>query len=139
MSAHSDARPVQRESFWLGMGVSAALRNRIAQNGGRLRNNLSQAQQIECAARSSVSAVPALGFVLKRGKNPKKIGKNRKNLWKQGFLLLTKLRKSRKVNGGGFSQTRINTGLPSCKWNAERKTLRRRDGFVRLALTKQEE
>lgn len=62
-------------------------------------------------------------FVLKMGKKPEKTGKNRKKLWKQGHLLLTKPHKSRKVNGGGFSHTRINRGLHGFEWNAERKDL----------------
>jgi len=61
--------------------------------------------------------------VPKKAKKPEKTGKTRKNLWKQGLLLLTKPRESRKVNGGGFSQTRINTGLHGFKWDAERKDL----------------
>src|SRR6185437_9308489 len=71
-------------------------------------------------------------FLRGNGQKPEKTGKNRKNLWKQGFLLLTKPRKSRKVNGGGFSQTRINTGLPASGMRRG-KTLQRRDGIIRLA------
>jgi hypothetical protein len=47
----------------------------------------------------------------KSARKPRKTGKNRKKPVETGLLLLTKFFKSRKVNGGGFSRTRINTGL----------------------------
>jgi hypothetical protein len=46
----------------------------------------------------------------KSARKPNKTEKNRKKPVETGLLLLTKFFKSRKVNGGGFSQTRINTG-----------------------------
>jgi hypothetical protein len=44
-------------------------------------------------------------------RKPKKPEKNSKKPVETGLLLLTKLFESRKVNGGGFSFTRINTGF----------------------------
>jgi hypothetical protein len=47
-------------------------------------------------------------------RKPGKSQQNPKKPVETRLLLLTKALKSRKVNGGGFSRTRINTGLPGC-------------------------
>jgi hypothetical protein len=47
-------------------------------------------------------------------RKPENTHKTREKPVETRLLLLTKALKSRKVNGGGFSRTRINTGLPGC-------------------------
>jgi hypothetical protein len=44
---------------------------------------------------------------------PQKLGKNHKKPVETRLLLLTKTFESRKVNGGGFSWTRVNTRFPA--------------------------
>jgi hypothetical protein len=52
-------------------------------------------------------------------KNGKKTEENRKKPVETGVLLLTIASKSRKVNGGRFSRTRVNTGLPGAARGCE--------------------
>jgi hypothetical protein len=50
-------------------------------------------------------------FLFKMDQKPANPEENRKKPVETRLLLLTKLLKRRKVNGGGFSRTRINTGF----------------------------
>jgi hypothetical protein len=47
---------------------------------------------------------------VKKGKKPRKTAKN---LWKHALLPLTMSAKSRKVDGGGLFQSRMDTGFPA--------------------------
>jgi hypothetical protein len=62
--------------------------------------------------------MPAASFgATKSSPKPGKPEENGKKPVETGLLLLTKPFKSRKVNGDGFSRTRMNTGFPAsgCK------------------------
>jgi hypothetical protein len=108
-------------------------RNPNALNRKRVPGMIWERTSASPASGGAGGAVLRVVFMLKIGQKPEKTGKNLKKLWKQGFLLLTKPRESRKVNGGRFSQTRINTGLRGFKWMRRGKTWQRRDGSIRLA------